>query len=171
MSYPIPCSSRQRITPSEAARPYALPPDNTTAFSGLSAVMLSVSGVSLDAGPPPLMSQPACAPRLKYNTLAPVFASLSCACPMDTPSISVIAISLINLSIKFPSHPFCSHPKLFGNHCRSACRYHKHSVTCTEHLIIDINAYNRIGPQICRTLFHLLQGVLSRLNKLFLIAS
>ena len=74
--YPIPCSSRHVITPSDAARPYAEPPDSTMALMGLSAVIGIVRGVSLDAGPPPLMSQPAVAPSGKYITVTPVPASL-----------------------------------------------------------------------------------------------
>ena len=74
--YPIPCSSRHVITPSDAARPYAEPPDSTMALIGLSAVIGIVRGVSLDAGPPPLMSQPVVAPSGKYITVTPVPASL-----------------------------------------------------------------------------------------------
>ena len=67
--YPIPCSSRHVITPSDAARPYAEPPDSTMALIGLSAVIGIVRGVSLDAGPPPLMSQPAVAPSGNLKSL------------------------------------------------------------------------------------------------------
>jgi len=79
VSYPIPLSSRHFITPSDAASPYAEPPEKTIAFTGLSAVSGIVRGVSLEAGPPPLISQPTFAPSGKYITDTPVLALLSAA--------------------------------------------------------------------------------------------
>ena len=81
------------MTPSLAERPNAEPPDSTIALIGLSAVIGEVRGVSLDAGPPPLMSVPTFAPSSNIRTVTPVIASKSCAFPIRSPCISVIGIS------------------------------------------------------------------------------
>ena len=70
-----------------------LPYNMTMALMGLSAVTGEVRGVSLEAGPPPLISQPAFAPSSKRSTVTPVMAFKSWAFPMRSPSISVIEIS------------------------------------------------------------------------------
>ena len=64
------------------------------ALIGLSAVIGIVRGVSLDAGPPPLMSQPAVAPSGKYITVTPVPASILEAWPNLKSLISLTEISV-----------------------------------------------------------------------------
>lgn len=58
---------------------------------------------------------------------------------------------------------------LLNYYSRARCCNHEHSVCLSKHLIININAYYRIGSYPARTILHLLHGLLPGLDEFILI--
>ena len=78
---PTPSPSKNRMTPSAAAKPYALPPDSTTACT-LSTLASGLSkSVSRVPGPPPRTSTPATAPLRVNTAVQPVEPEACVQCP------------------------------------------------------------------------------------------
>ena len=94
-SKPISRSSRYFITPPAASRPKAEPPDSTRAWIPFASATGFKSGVSREAGPPPLMSTPAGDCLSKRNTVQPVKPLVASSWPILKPPISIMSISCI----------------------------------------------------------------------------
>jgi len=87
---PMPRSSQNRITPSQAASPNAEPPVSTSASSRATRRWGSRRAHSRVAGDPPRTSPEATVPAGKSTTVQPVAARASVQCPTRTPATSVI---------------------------------------------------------------------------------
>ena len=79
-SSPMPWRSSSSATPQDAARPYAEPPESTTAFSVWTVSSGRRRSVSRVAGAPPRTSTPPVAPLGQMMTVQPVPASALVAC-------------------------------------------------------------------------------------------
>ena len=86
---PTPSPSKKRITPSAAAKPYALPPDSTTACTLATLASGLSRSVSRVPGPPPRTSTPAIAPPLVNTAVQPVEPEACVQCPTRIPGTAV----------------------------------------------------------------------------------
>ena len=83
------------MTPVEASRPKAEPPERTRALRELVLDKGESRPVSREAGPPPLMSMPPVLERSNRTTVTPVMACWFWALPKRMPWMSVMEIWFI----------------------------------------------------------------------------
>ncbi len=82
VAYPRPRSSSQRIAPSAAASPKALPPLSTTPLISAAPASGPITSVSRVPGPPPRTSTPALLPGGTTTAVQPVSPSRFVQCPI-----------------------------------------------------------------------------------------
>jgi hypothetical protein len=89
-SKPTPRSDRNRITPSAAASPNALPPVSKTALTSWTSVPGRRRSVSRVPGAPPLTSPDPTVPGGQRTTVHPVAPTRSVSWPTSRPATSAI---------------------------------------------------------------------------------
>ena len=108
-SNPMPRSDSASITPQDASRPKALPPDRMTACTSCTMFSGLRRSVSRVAGPPPRTSTPHTAPSGATITVQPVPAAASWACAQRNAGMSAnAAVSSMGPSSDRPTRPFYS---------------------------------------------------------------
>jgi hypothetical protein len=90
-SMPMPRSSSQRMAPSAAARPQALPPASITACTCCTRLPGASRSVSRVPGAAPRTSTPPTAPSRAMITVQPVGRRVSVKWPTSMPATSVMA--------------------------------------------------------------------------------
>src|SRR6516164_8362283 len=119
---PMPRSSHQRTTPSQAASPNADPPVSTTALMDSTVRPGSSSAHSRVPGAAPRTSPEAVVPAGRSTTVQPVLASASVQWPTRTPGTDVIMpASATNVKARHPAAHAANH--LIGDGAGPRCPF------------------------------------------------